>query len=175
MDKFEHLCKLIGYLVDIFRGQSFSFFCEFPETVVRTILIDDILLILLVDDFLDTDDVVSSLMFFLFGHFIDLHKDLMLPLLTDGIPAFLILIYVLLAGFNGPGFGLNVAAFAPFDRLSSADLTKTTFAEAGPMIDDVESIGVSFEDTDTIFLSNELFEVIVDHLTLTICYFSSLS
>lgn len=40
---------------------------------MRTVLINDVLLIFLVNDFLDTDDVISSLMLLLFGHFIDLH------------------------------------------------------------------------------------------------------
>lgn len=82
---------------------------------MRTILINDVLLILLVYDLLDTDDIVTRLMLFLLGHFIDLHQDLMLSFLTDGIPAFFVLIYVLFAGFNGPSLGLNGASFDPLD------------------------------------------------------------
>lgn len=80
---------------------------------MRTVLIDDVLLISLIDDFLDPDDEVSSLMLILLCHFVDLHQDLMFPLLTDGIPTFFVLIYVLFAGLNGPDFGLYSAVFDP--------------------------------------------------------------
>ena len=129
---------------------------------MRTVLIDDVLLILLVDDFLDADDVVPSLVLLLLGHLVDLHEDLVLPLLADGVPALFVFIYVLLAGFDGPGFGLDAAAFVPLDGLSSADLAKAAFAETCPMVDYVESVGVTLEDAETIFFSDELLEVILD-------------
>ena len=129
---------------------------------MRTVLIDDVLLILLVDDFLDANNVVTSLVLLLLGHFVDLHEDLVLPLLADGVPAFFVFIYVLLAGFDGPGFGLDAAAFVPLDGLSSADLAKAAFAETCPMVDYVESVGVTLEDAETIFFSDELLEVILD-------------
>lgn len=110
MDQFKDFCHLqtdLEYV--LFIEDMFSSADEIPQTIVLTVLIDYVLSILLVDDFLQLYDMLAPFVWRSQSKGpIDLHQYLMFSLLTDGISTLLVLVDVLLAPLYGPGLALYI-------------------------------------------------------------------
>jgi hypothetical protein len=166
MDELQYFSQLQCDLKYVFFCKDLLSFGDLPHTVLRAILINNIFFIVQRNDFLESDNILASLVPFPFDHFVQHEKDLVLPFLADRVVVLLILFHVLLAGLYGPRLDLGLPTGATSDRFPLVDLSESPLTENLSQVEQVVSGMLPFQHAETIDRLYELLEVIIDIFAL---------